>query len=633
MYLKDIYFTTLKSFTLLISLLFIASCGGGDDNSTPSNQNDGYSVSGKVIDSAYSKVLLIGEGMEREIVSNEVGYFEFTEIGSGNYVLHPVSDNKLFTPVSITVEVRNSNVNSLNFEIDENPDALASSILENIETIPDSYLSDQEIILPNGKSLHDYAVERGLMSSNKPKISSNHSYKTTSSIEEIKNDAIATMLLQARDFACARKNPRCTKWDFNGNIENENQPSQKGLTYVYGGKKNPNSGERSRPVDGCQQETIGMDCSGLIHLIAGKAGLIVPVGTAATQSDPKAWNIPGDWGLDMKPITDGIINAGDIITWKGHIGIAESAGNLKDLKSFNVISSTGRPKDCTKNISPPRGPRSLPASVFGTPTKVLRLSEDKYYYMISYNFTSDPVELATAGTDSVNSSSTGTGVEHCQDTWSGSDSSSSNYPVTLFGEGMVDNLCFINGAFVPKEISSTSSTDSGEGNFVDAPYETAPSNSYMRCSDTQSSGTWTSKNIHISYVDSAGDLTVSKTDEYGLNCNYRDSSGSSSELQTHNTKFNRMTKFNLTEQVESAIDNQNFGSSVFESVVTSGSQLVSDVSYNSSKKTNDGCNVTATRKSKSNHSVSRDLKTSVSLNIRRVAWNSPDDLPEECKNQ
>jgi hypothetical protein len=112
-----------------------------------------------------------------------------------------------------------------------------------------------------------------------------------------------------------------------------------------------------------------MDCSGLIGLIAGAAGMTAPNGSDA-QKVPSNWILPSDWQLKMKLVTDGSIESGDLVGFPGHIGIAESAGTTA---SAVVISATGMPGDCQANIKPPRGPRALPIRVFGQTTAVLRL--------------------------------------------------------------------------------------------------------------------------------------------------------------------------------------------------------------------------------------------------------------------
>ena len=119
--------------------------------------------------------------------------------------------------------------------------------------------------------------------------------------------------------------------------------------------------------------TYGMDCSGLVYNIATATGISSPKGNAFTQGNPDNWTIPTEWSLQMKQVTDGTIETGDVVGWDDHIGIAESSGTATMV---NVISSTERPGQCDKNIKPPRGPRSLAIGTLKTtpPKSILRLT-------------------------------------------------------------------------------------------------------------------------------------------------------------------------------------------------------------------------------------------------------------------
>jgi hypothetical protein len=106
----------------------------------------------------------------------------------------------------------------------------------------------------------------------------------------------------------------------------------------------------------------------MVHQLAASVGISLPVGNAAAQSISDNWVLPAEWQLKMIRVTDGSTQSGDILAWPGHIGIAESGAS-----GTNAISSTGSPGQCVPNINPPRGPRSLPASVFGAVSTRLRL--------------------------------------------------------------------------------------------------------------------------------------------------------------------------------------------------------------------------------------------------------------------
>lgn len=173
------------------------------------------------------------------------------------------------------------------------------------------------------------------------------------------------MVELARNYACGRASPPCTTWNYDADATDPmTKPAQKGLAYVYGGKTPL---VRTLPSDGCTQELHGVDCSGLISLIASAVGVTPPSGSSA-QASAEAWGVPSDWKLKMTAVTDGTIETGDLLFWNTHVGIAEANGS-----NANLISSTGAPNTCALNLK--KGPRSLSVSQLGlgAPTKVLRL--------------------------------------------------------------------------------------------------------------------------------------------------------------------------------------------------------------------------------------------------------------------
>lgn len=134
-----------------------------------------------------------------------------------------------------------------------------------------------------------------------------------------------------------------------------------------------------------------------MYIIANAAGIALKTSdTSATLADPKNWPIPSDWRLSLEVVTDGTIQAGDVVVWSGHIGIA--------INSDSFISSTGAPGDCEKNIKKPRGPRALAFSAWkeggkvSPPSKVLRLVEvlsgDYNLYLRCVDQTTDAAKLS-----------------------------------------------------------------------------------------------------------------------------------------------------------------------------------------------------------------------------------------------
>jgi len=250
--------------------------------------------------------------------------------------------------------------------------------------LPESPVSLDEVILPNGQILSAYAAARGIVLPGSSSANAAQGVLWSALADALppaagpqqkKNDVVTQMVISAHDYACGRDPNPCTKWNFtadpSGTLKDP-KPAQQGLTYVYGGKTPT---VRTKPTDGCPQLTFGMDCSGLISRIAESAGLTAPEGSI-NQSDPQKWSVPAAWDLKVKRVTDNSIQTGDIVAWvdqsRRHVGIAASTGFGSEVV---IISSTGAPGECDKNVGPPRGPRSLTLSQLGlgTPTAVLRL--------------------------------------------------------------------------------------------------------------------------------------------------------------------------------------------------------------------------------------------------------------------
>ncbi|BHH83666.1 SdrD B-like domain-containing protein [Desulforhopalus sp. 52FAK] len=317
-----------------------------------------YTISGVVDGISNVDIHLSGPSVGK-VATDILGEFIFTGLKNGNYTLSPKSEFYDFDPKSINMRIEDSNISGIKF----NPiavEGLSEQEDNYLATLPDVYLSPDEIIMPNGSRLSDPPVDKELF------------------LESSAGDKLdfiqKIMLRKAKHFACARRSDPapCTDWDREANIFFPDwMPAQKGLTYVFGGK---NPYVRSKPIDSCNyQLTAGIDCSGLITNIAEFAG-IEAKGNVVTLSSPDNWKIPSGWGVKAALVKNVPTVPSDILLWPKHIGIAEIAAG-----SNRFISSTGGPNRCFVNILPPRGPRSLPISAFkGTP-KVLRFVETHFY--------------------------------------------------------------------------------------------------------------------------------------------------------------------------------------------------------------------------------------------------------------
>jgi hypothetical protein len=286
----------------------------------------------------------------------------------------------VFKPAELAVALRTQDVTSLTFTRQTPSEGLTPSDIARIDAEPETWISANDVVLPNGQRLSTYLANRGLTASaNQSALEHNGlllaAAADVTGPQQRKNDIIALMVSAAQDYACARSNPPCIKWNFPADPNDPvNKPGQTGLTYIWGGK---NPAVRTKPLDGCPEMTYGVDCSGLISRVAERGGIVAPDGSA-NQSNPAAWSLPAAWQLEWRRVNNGTIETGDLVFWSnaatpGHIGIAQSSGATATVA---VISSTGGPGLCQQNIKPPRGPRSLTVQQLGlgTPTAVLRLT-------------------------------------------------------------------------------------------------------------------------------------------------------------------------------------------------------------------------------------------------------------------
>jgi hypothetical protein len=160
------------------------------------------------------------------------------------------------------------------------------------------------------------------------------------------------------------------KSHFQYEADGPNRPKQDGLVYSYGSRdytKRYNPGK-----DHCLNEVYGLDCSGLMYVLFKNAG--VDIGTNSVANEQRMPNfiqekvtnaIPSLKKLkveDLGTIPTNKFETGDIIYWKHqgqksafHIGtILKRADGSKA-----IFQSNGSPNQCSTNILPRRGPRTI----------------------------------------------------------------------------------------------------------------------------------------------------------------------------------------------------------------------------------------------------------------------------------
>lgn len=249
--------------------------------------------------------------------------------------------------------------------------------LESLDPIPTP--DPTSIVLNDGLSLAQVQARYGLGAPNLNSFSSGSARTTAtqpSTPQEYKDRCVGAMVGCAT-YLLPGTYPTALLPDGTGS----NEPHQTQLAYVYGSRTLTS---RTLPTDQCCKNNLfGTDCSGLIYFCANVAGLKMTKSQAyaATQSNKDTWNslIPSAWNITMKKLSSGsqAYQAGDILCWKGHIGIVITPTTVIQCEGGEGCKVTAV---CTTNYDANHGPRLLSISkantdaYFGTPIAVLRLS-------------------------------------------------------------------------------------------------------------------------------------------------------------------------------------------------------------------------------------------------------------------
>ena len=374
--------------------LVLVGCGKDDDvpkddsATVEPSECSSFSISGFVTTLEGVEIVASGPVIQR-ILSNSAGVFSACALPPGDYTVYALDLDWAFEPAFYEVTIQDRDIADLVFVPKERNDYVPIEILENIDLEPRVFNSEEDIILFDGTTLRD-ALERWGDTINRPieveplnripdDVDFEPSIRPANSVpppvgpQERRQKIISGMLGTARALGCARKDEadHCGDYEFEADPSDPIlKPRQEKITYVWGGRDLSTLkpyGERNRPSSGslCRKQTVGLDCSGYIYQIANRNGLRLPrSSTTYTQRLAKTWNdaIPDEWKLEMKVVTDGSVENGDIIVWPSHIGLAEVVGS-----TVAVWSSTGNPRrlettpveQCQRNIVAPRGPRNM----------------------------------------------------------------------------------------------------------------------------------------------------------------------------------------------------------------------------------------------------------------------------------
>ena len=254
------------------------------------------------------------------------------------------------------------------------------------ESLPDTIIELEDIILPNGLSVHDFLSVHDPDWLNDPSYRGNRDASDLSPDDQ-KNMLLSKMLATGRHLVddAAHTHPE----------EGPDKPASAGLGYGFGSKwykvrtrpvasTAPDVGTTCAPDPGCTDKLIyGLDCSAMAYWIAYHAGLRFSVneGSAGSgylsnaQNWSNAMTAPGSenyQALSYEPLSPAPsvadLHAGDVIVKPGHIGIVLVHGADRWIYQSNgtgyACPANGQP--CTNNNIPARGPRLVklvPAAV------------------------------------------------------------------------------------------------------------------------------------------------------------------------------------------------------------------------------------------------------------------------------
>ena len=373
---------------LVVLGLWLSGCGGSSDTTTagpaasapitPSgppasapSAPTGHTVTGTLPNIGAVVLAVSGGGISRAVTAT--GNYSIADLPNGTYTLTPSAVNALFDPTTVSVEVRDADVNVPEFKVQV--DGLDDQTMAALAGLPDTRLANNAVTLPNGFNLYAWLGLRGIKvdpvtGASGPTRARALALPATEDVETRKLDVIAAMVAHARQLSCGHSSKeRCTNWDFGADsADPTNSPAQLGLAYVWGSRT---VSSRQSPTDGlcAYQKLFGLDCSGLMHNVA-IAGGMATLGNSGSQRLPGNWTIPASWGLAMQVVTDGSYQSGDIAGWNGHIGIValqESSvpGNATGTaQSMNLISALGRRDTCEANLDAAHGPKEMSLTDF-----------------------------------------------------------------------------------------------------------------------------------------------------------------------------------------------------------------------------------------------------------------------------
>jgi hypothetical protein len=106
--------------------------------------------------------------MNKSTTTDVAGAFKLTGLPPGDYTISPTLSGATFVPNRQEVTLLNMDASSVVFERQQPDEGLSSEDLERIDSAPDSWTPAEDVVLPNGQSLSDYAESRGITGEPEP---------------------------------------------------------------------------------------------------------------------------------------------------------------------------------------------------------------------------------------------------------------------------------------------------------------------------------------------------------------------------------------------------------------------------------------------------------------------------------
>jgi uncharacterized protein (TIGR02145 family) len=268
-----------------------------------------------------------------------------------------------------------------------------------IAQLSDTLLPTIDLFYEDGQSIYEFLQETD------PAWLENPPYLRNS----IVIDASSLTAMQQKKLFLGRMFDIANNLVTRSNHSNSLQPN--GLAYVFGGKHiqapinpagpiNPNLETSCPPDPGCSNQSLrGLDCSGMLGLMAHLSGVPIMSGPSSAQSNAQNWNNVFNSNNSHKfsklkysfknsiEVPPAFLRQGDIVCKPGHIGIILNNIYFSGSNSILMYQSNGQPRlcptssssPCTNNTTTSRGPRTVMIGeplfnqLFGSNYTVLRL--------------------------------------------------------------------------------------------------------------------------------------------------------------------------------------------------------------------------------------------------------------------